>query len=461
MKNPDYNILFVDDEPQALMCYESIVLSEGGNPFLCNNPDDIMKLLYDNKIDIVVLDLKFPGKNGIDILHDILNAYPEIPVIIVTGVDDLDSTVKCMRAGAYDYITKPVEISRLLASINRVHKYVKLRKERESLLRSFSGEGPVNPDYFSDIITASSKIKPLFSYIEGIANTGEAVLITGETGVGKDIFAKSIHRASGRKGKFIAINTAGIDDHVFSDTLFGHKKGAFTGADEERAGLIEAAADGTLFLDEIGDLQPSSQAKLLRLLQDGDYLKLGEDFPRKSNARILTATNRTLDKMQENNEFRKDLYYRIKTHRLHVPPLRERTEDLPLLVDTFIKDAAIQLEKKRPTVPPQIFDLLSIYSFPGNIRELKSIIFDAVSQHQGHVMSLDVIKKHIMPAHEESPAASSHRDTSDITFGDKLPNLKEIQGILVAEAMKRTNNNKSLAAKLIGATRQAINHHIK
>ncbi len=236
-------------------------------------------------------------------------------------------------------------------------------------------------------------MRSTFKYIESIAVTSQPVLITGKTGVGKELIARTIHRLSGRKGTLAAVNVTGLDDTTFSDTLFDHKRGAFTGADRVRAGLIEKAANGTLFLDETGDLHPTSQVKLLRLLQEREYYPLGADVPRPSNARIVVATNRDLLALQASGTFRADLYYRLLLHRINVPPLRERRDDIPLLVEFFLQRAADELGKTKPTPPPELFILLALYDFPGNIRELQTMIFDAVSRHESWKLSLTGFKE--------------------------------------------------------------------
>ena len=262
----------------------------------------------------------------------------------------------------------------------------------------------------------------------------------------------------------ISISLAGLDDHVFGDTLFGHKKGAFTDAREARGGLIEKAAGGTLFLDEIGDLSTTSQVKLLRLLQEGEFFPLGSDVAKRSDARIVVATNQDLDALQSSGQFRKDLYYRLCDHQIQIPPLRERREDLPALVAHFLEKAAKTLDKKKPTPPVELITLLSIYHFPGNIRELESMIFDAVSSHTSGKLSMDTFKVHIIKKHPLSnmdSTVSIPPQGSQVSFSDQLPTLKQIEQILIDEAMKRSNGNQSIAALSLGISRQALNKRLK
>ena len=297
--------------------------------------------------------------------------------------------------------------------------------------------------------------------MEAISVTSEPILITGETGVGKELIAKALHKLSNREGHFVTTNIAGLDDQMFSDTLFGHKKGAFTNAVEDRPGQIERAAGGSIFLDEIGDLGIQSQIKLLRLLQEKEFYPLGSDAPRFTDSLIILATNKNLAELVNEGKFRKDLYYRLNVHRITPIPLRERIDDIPLLTDFFIEQAAKDFGKEKPAYPPQLATLLSTYHFPGNIRELKSMIYDAVGTHESKVMSLKTFKKHIDPDHNIDVEYLNRQNNQKVTFGDKLPTLKEVQSELVSEALKRTNNNQSIAADMLGVTRQALNRRLQ
>jgi DNA-binding NtrC family response regulator len=325
-------------------------------------------------------------------------------------------------------------------------------------------EGTIKkPEAFAEIITNSKEMLAIFLYIESIAQTSQPVLITGETGVGKELIARSIHSLSGLKGRLLTVNVAGFDDNLFSDALFGHIKGAFSGADTARRGLVEKASGGTLFLDEIGDLSLVSQVKLLRLLQEKEYLPLGQDEPRKTDARIVTDTNEDLWALQRAGKFRKDLNFRLRTHHIHVPPLRERMEDIPLLVDHFLGEAACALNKKKPTPPKELFKLLETYSFPGNIRELKTMVFDAVSTHKTGVLSLQVFKLHIAREQKNGivPTDVKSEETGLLRFSRKLPSIKQATQLLVAEAMKRADGNQTIAARVLGISQQALSKRLK
>ncbi len=315
---------------------------------------------------------------------------------------------------------------------------------------------------FAEIITRDQAMRAMFRYAEAIARSTHPVLITGETGTGKDLVARALHRLSGRSGEFVAVNVAGLDDTMFSDTLFGHTKGSYTGADRSRDGLIASAAEGTLFLDEIGDLTVASQVKLLRLLQDGTFYPLGADRPRQSRARVVVATNCDVVQAVSARTFRQDLYYRLRTHHLTLPPLRERAEDLPLLVTHFLKKAARTFGKPAPIVPLALHQLLNSYDFPGNVRELEAMVVDAVARHRGATLSLQSFKDASSgnrPA-ETGPRADGTLRSMFESFPKQLPNFREAEEALLSEALRRADGNQGVAAAILGISRQAINQRL-
>ena len=462
---PHFPVMMVDDEAQAINSFEMTLRSANMNNFIrCHDSRDVMSLLSSQEIEVMLLDLRMPHISGEELLPMITADYPEIPVVVVTGSNDIDTAVKCMQQGAFDYILKPVEKSRLIGGVKRAVELRELQRENQLLKAHFLSDKLERPEAFAEIITASTAMRSIFQYIEAVSNSPRPVLITGETGVGKEMVAKTVHKLSNRKGDFVPVNVAGLDDHVFADTLFGHKKGAFTDAREARSGLIEQAAGGTLFLDEIGDLSTTSQVKLLRLLQEGEFFPLGSDVAKRSNARIVVATNQNLDALQSSGQFRKDLYYRLCDHQIHIPPLRSRREDLPLLAEHFLEKASKTLDKNKPTPPAELITLLSTYHFPGNIRELESMIFDAVSSHKSGKLSMDLFKAHISKAHPFSGIDSEDsipQKHALIGFSDQLPTLKQIEQLLIDEAMKRSNGNQSIAALSLGISRQALNKRLK
>ncbi len=457
-------VLLVDDEPQLLRS-ASVILRSSGIQQVITFDDSRMVLPWLAKHDAgaVVLDLTMPNLSGQDLLEHLTADYPDVPILLMTATNDLDTAVQCMQQGAIDYLVKPVEKSRFVSAVTRALELRALHAEVLSLKTSLLTNQLQRQDAFANLITQSPAMRAIFRYVEAIAVSRQPVLITGETGTGKELLARAVHMLSTAPRELVAINVAGLDDAMFSDTLFGHAKGAFTGANQAREGLIVQAAEGTLFLDEIGDLTSASQVKLLRLLQEGTYYPLGMDQARQSRARIIVATNQDVVQRVQTGDFRKDLYYRLRAHHLHIPPLRERLEDLPLLINHFLEQAANTLQKPAPTPPRELFQLLNTYAFPGNVRELEVMIFDAVAQHQGGVLSLNRFKSVI---HQDQPAAHPEaipvnaREALTHWFPDRLPTLKGMEQALIAEALRRANDNQGIAAGMLGLTRQALNRRL-
>jgi DNA-binding NtrC family response regulator len=465
---PEEPVLIVDDELKTLEGFSFILKMAGIDHIIClQDSREVMPLIEKKPIEVVLLDLSMPIVSGEELLDEITNRFPDIPIIIVTGNDEIDIAVKCMQKGASDYILKPVEESRLIGSVKKAIKLQELRKENRSLKQKIFLQKLDHPEAFYHIITKNEKMQSVFQYMEAIKKTSEPILITGETGTGKELVARAFHTLSGRSGKLVSVNVGGLEDQMFSDTLFGHRKGAFTDAVQDRPGFIESAASGTLFLDEIGDLSMQSQIKLLRLLQEKEYYPLGDDESRYSDALIIAATNKSINQLQEEGKFRKDLFYRLDVHHISLPPLQERLDDLPLLVDHFLTEAAKSLAKKKPTVPPELYSLLATYHFPGNIRELRSMVFKAVSLHIAKVLSLDSFRTHIRDnrgakAQKTVTAAPSSYPTWLLDPpADSFPTLKQAQKMLIRMAMNRAGNSQSVAAHLLGITPQALSKRLK
>ncbi|HLP48262.1 MAG TPA: sigma-54 dependent transcriptional regulator [Candidatus Kapabacteria bacterium] len=465
IKYPEYPVLIVDDEENALESFEITLNSSGiENILICRDSMDVLTLLKTRKFEIILLDLTMPHVTGEELLPQIVQDYPDTPVIIITGDIEIETAVKCMQMGAFDYMVKPVEEERLISGVKRGIDYNRLQRENMELKQQFLYGKLTHPDAFAQIITGNPTMISILKYIEVIAKSPEPVLLTGETGVGKELIARALHQISGRKGNFVPVNVAGLDDTIFSDTLFGHLKGAFTDAHQSRKGLIEQASGGTFFLDEIGDLSHSSQVKLLRLLQEHEYFPIGSDIPRQTDTHIITSTNRDLEKLLASGQFRKDLYYRLDVHHVHVPPLREHKDDIYLLVEHFLAEAAVCYEKKKPTPPPELFILLENYSFPGNVRELRGMIYNAVSSHAGGVLSMKSFRKIFTDKHRESPNAQMGTSPAGpylVQFPNPLPSLKQVETLLIQEAMKQAQGNQTIAAQLLGITRQTLNYKLK
>lgn len=464
-KYPEYPILIVDDEENALESFE-ITLNSCGieNIVLCKDSREVRTLLKSGKFEIILLDLTMPYITGEELLPLIVQDYPETPVIIITGDIEVETAVRCMQIGAFDYMVKPVEEKRLISGIKRGVDRNQLYRENMNLKHQFLYGKLAHPDVFSNIITRNSTMISILKYIEVIANSPEPVFLTGETGVGKELFARAIYHVSQRKGNFVPVNVAGLDDTIFSDTLFGHLKGAFTDAHQARKGLIEQASGGTLFLDEIGDLSHSSQVKLLRLIQEHEYFPIGSDISRHTDAHIITSTNRDIEKLLESDQFRKDLYYRLDVHHVHIPPLRRHKDDIVLLVDYFLEEAAKCYGKKKPTPPPELFILLENYSFPGNIRELRAMIYDAVSAHTSGILSMKSFRKVLDNKQKGNQDFSEEMMPGELRWlqsFNPLPSLKQAESVLIREAMKQAKGNQTIAAQLLGITRQTLINKLK
>jgi DNA-binding NtrC family response regulator len=453
----------VDDEAQTLDSFETVLLFASINNIIrCQDSRKVMPLLSRQEIEVMLLDLSMPHISGEELLSLVTKDFPEIPIIIITGSNDVDTAVACMKSGAFDYMVKPVERSRLISGVKRAIEIRELQRENRLLRTHVLSDQLEHPEVFSEIITNNGTMHSIFQYIEAISNSPQPVLITGETGVGKELVARAIHALSSRKGNFVPVNVAGLDENIFADTLFGHKKGAFTGADQARSGLIEQAAGGTLFLDEIGDISPTSQVKLLRLLQDGEFFPLGADIAKHSDARVVVATNQDLQTLQESGKFRKDLYYRLRAHHIHIPPLRDRKEDLPILVNHFLEKASKTLGKQKMTPPEELFSFLAIYPFPGNIRELESMIFDAVTSCKSERLSLESFRSYIRQGEPSTKTEATEQSIPISTLKEKIDTISQMtEKQMIIDALNKTNQNRTRAAELLGISRRALQNKIK
>jgi DNA-binding NtrC family response regulator len=448
-------ILIVDDEAAVLQALSAQLRSNGFDNLIgCQDGREVMNHLRNREVEVILLDLTMPRVPGQRLLLQIREEFPFIPVIIVTAANEVQTAVECMKAGAFDYMVKAVEENRLVSGVRRAVEIRELKREYRELRSRFLTGELTDPSAFCSIITRNRKMRSIFLYIEAVAKTTEPVLITGETGVGKDLIARSIHKASGRSGEFIAVNAAGPEEDKLSDDLFGHVKGAFTGADAPREGLIQRAGGGTLFLDEIGDLSGNAQIKLLKILDTGEYYPLGSDLPKRSDARVVLATNRDLDSLMIQGVFRKDLYYRVCTHHIQVPPLRERIEDLPLLIEHFAAEAAKTYGKQQYVIPTELVTLLSAHPFPGNIRELQTLVKNAVAVATPSAGTLPIGP--ILEATCQSAPPTAEQLASSLRFGDILPTLEQARQLLTDEAMSRSADNISEAARLLGISHQAL-----
>ncbi|TGU71295.1 sigma-54-dependent Fis family transcriptional regulator [Geomonas terrae] len=442
-------VVVVDDDREMLQVYRTLLKGHGVGPMVVfEDGNALVPFLRREDAAAVVLDLALPTVNGAELLRNLVEEFPHLPVLIITGVAEIGQAVACMRAGACDYLLKPLDNATFLCAIDRAlgitADETRLRNRRMP---------------FPDIVTEDRQMLKLLKRVQAISHSGQPVLITGETGVGKELFAEAVHRCSGKKGPMVTVNVAGVDDAVFSDTLFGHRKGAFTSAQEHREGLIRRASGGTLFLDEIGDLSESSQVKLLRLIQEHEYLPLGSDTVAKSDAGIVVATNREPKLLLEQGRLREDLFYRLSCHRIHIPPLRERKGDISMLLEHFVTLAAREMGKAKPWYPVELSRLLQQYHFPGNVRELQAMVYDAVALHEKGALSLNGFRSRI-----DLPPAELRTDEEQevvtVTFNG-FPSIKQAQSQLISEALRMSNGNQGEAATLLGISRQALNNRLR
>ena len=457
---PDYPVVLVDDEEDLLAELSKSLRSISINNIItCHDSRNLLNIINKQRISILVLDLMMPFLTGEEILQKLSISHPYIPVIVLTASNKIETAIKCMKIGAKDFILKPVERDEFVNRVRKVLEFYELQVENQQLTSHFLSEGLKNPSAFQDIITNNKKMKLIFKYLEAISKSTFPVLITGESGVGKELIAKAIHKLSENTNEMVSVNVAGLDNTFFSDTLFGHMKGAYTGADNSRTGLIEKAQNSTLFLDEIGDLEPNSQKKLLRLLQEREYYKLGSDNPKISSARIITATCLDLEKKVKENRFRQDLYYRLKTHYVEIPPLRERKEDIPSLISHIFKNI---IKKPNLEIPKEVLKLLSLYNYPGNIRELQSIIIDLCALSDQETLSEDVVRNYFYTHNIFLNENESDYDLFGyIQHNKKVPTLTEVEILVIKKAMQASNNCQSVAAPLLGITQSALSKKLK
>nr|CRH05553.1 putative Sigma-54 dependent DNA-binding response regulator [Candidatus Magnetococcus massalia] len=460
-------VILVDDEADILLSAR-ITLRSGGVSEVLTLQDgrEIFTLLEERGASAIVLDLMMPQISGVELLEQLQKRFPEIPVLVMTALQEVEVAIRCMKDGAFDYLLKPVEQSRFIATVKRAQEFYSMRMQMDTLRRYLLADGPEQSGAFSEIITQSPKMRKLFSYVEAVAQSNEPVLVTGETGVGKELMARALHSLTGRRGEFVAINVAGMTGDLFADSLFGHQKGAFSSADSKRSGLVAQARGGTLFLDEIGDLQMADQVKLLRLLQESQYYPLGSDVPQQSDARVVVATNVDLKEQMQRERFRPDLFFRLSAHPIQIPPLRERKEDIPLLLTAFLQLAADEMNKPVPTAPPELVPLLQSYHYPGNVRELRAMVWDAIARHGGGVLSMARFREVVSTEAQEAaiPMVTSAAEDVESLFAQlagPLPTIKDMERMLVEAAMERAGQNQGTAAGMLGISRPALNQRLK
>lgn len=463
---PDFPVLLVDDEVQWLRSFTMALNGEGGitNVIQCQDSRQVLEIIAKEGVGLVLLDLTMQHLCGETLLTAISENYPSVLVIVITGHNRVEDAVGCMKLGALDYYVKTESIQRIITGITNAIRIIELQRENLDFGNKLLADHLETPESFAEIVTISKKMFAIFQYMESIARGRQPVLITGESGVGKELIAKSLHRVCRYEAPIVSVNVAGLDDEMFSDTLFGHKKGAFTGAEGSRGGLVEQAEESLLFLDEIGDLSPMSQVKLLRLLQDGEYYPVGSDQIKRTKTRFVLATNHDLVKKVQSGHFRRDLFYRLQTHHIHVPPLRDRKEDIPLLLKFFVQQASREFGRSDMEIPRLVPDMLAQYDFPGNIRELRSIVFDVVSRSKS-VLSVQDFRTTVAARQQiEFSCAPQFGEAcilETLRSVKQLPTYAEVEEILTDAALERAGGNQTLAARMLGISQPGLSKRLQ
>jgi len=435
------SVCLIDDDKSQREALKDFLRDIGCSVRTFASGKGCIESIKENNTDVVITDYRMPGLSGIETLERIKEINPEIQVIIVTAYGTIENAVKAMKLGAWDYITKPIEMDELEVKLERIKERQTLVKENELLKEKME---LLEPD--TDIIYRSKKMEKIINLIARISRRKSSVLVQGETGTGKELVARTIHNLSDRQDEsFVAVNCAAIPENLFESELFGHEKGAFTGADSQRKGRFEIANKGTLFLDEVSEIPLNIQVKLLRVLQEKEFQRVGSSETHSTDVRIISATNRDLKEMVDQGNFRADLYYRLNVIPISIPPLRERREDIPVLVEHFIQKHSDD-EKEVKGISSEALDLLLKYEFPGNIRELENIIERAVSLARDNTITSELL------------FLKSDDRNSGSGLQDKVANYEKS---LIKKALEDNDNNQTKAAKDLGISITTLNYKVK
>src|SRR5215467_4888185 len=441
------NILIVEDEPKMRRLLEISLGEDGHTVHIAPDAETGLKCFQREAIDLILTDLKLPGMNGLEFLQEAKRSNASVPIVVMTAYGTVETAVEAMKAGASDYVLKPFSMAELRLVIRKELDVQQVRDENRSLREALGKRYQ-----FQNIIARSARMQEVLAIVERVAATNSTVLLGGESGVGKDLIARAIHQNSRRaSGPFIKINSTAIPDNLFESELFGYEKGAFTGANTSKPGKFELADKGTLFLDEIGDIPPATQVKLLRVLQEREFERLGGTKTVKVDVRLIAATNRDLRQALEQGTFREDLYYRLNVVPIDIAPLRERKEDISDLVNLFISRFAGESGKVIEGITPQAMQLLVNYHWPGNVRELQNIVERGCALSKGP--QLDPGDIHI----DQRPSKGGNGTPGFLPDG---MTLEQWEDEMVQEALKRANGNKSQAARLLGLSRNALRYRL-
>lgn len=448
MKN--YNILIIDDEKSQREILSGFLSKKGYKVYSAESGSQGLKMVKEKTIDIILSDFKMPEMTGIEILEQVSLINPEISFIIITAYGTVENAVKAMQLGAIDYISKPVNLDELEILLDRIVENKNLISENQLLREQLQEKNRIN-----SIISQSSKMEEVINLASRSAKSRATILINGENGTGKEVLARAIHYISNRKDKpFVAINIPALSENLLESELFGHEKGSFTGADKMKKGRFELADGGTLFLDEIGDMSVSTQIKILRVLQEHQFERVGGTESIEVDVRIISATNQDLEKKIMEGTFREDLYYRLNVVTIKIPPLRERKDDIPPLIEFFINLYCKENDREKLEISKEAFDMLMKYNFPGNIRELENIIERAVVLTRGNLITLSDLPLHIRGFKEELSRPVLGKGT--------LPEQVEaVEKELIYDALRESAGNQTKAGKLLGITERNLRYKLK
>jgi len=450
-------VLVVDDERSMRELLSIVLRRDGYDVLIAEDGAAGLELLKRQRVDILITDIRMPQMNGVDLLREAKRISPDIVSIVMTAFATTETAVEALRLGAADYVTKSKDTAaELRVRVGRELERRRLQQENVLLKRAMK-----TSNQFSNIIGNSSPMVALFQLIETIAATNSTVLITGESGTGKELIARAIHVNSPRRERpFVAVNCGALSETLLDSELFGHMRGSFTGADSNKKGLIEVAEKGTIFLDEIGEMSPVVQVKLLRVLQERKFRRLGGTEEIDADIRILAATNRDLTKMVAEGSFREDLFYRINVIPMRVPPLRERQDDIPLLAEHFVARFAEQMRKPVSGISGAAMSLLTQYAWPGNIRELENAMERAVALERTPTILPDSLPEHLGQRAAEAPVAPPADAFPDAGF-DLERHVQEIEREYIAEALRRAGGVKVKAAELLGMSFRSFRYYTK
>lgn len=441
------NILIIDDDP-IYRRLSSSILKERYNVLVADAPSVAFQLLRNNRVDYVICDYRLPEMDGLEVLARIKADHPQVEVIMISDSGDMDTVIEALRRGAVDYFKKPFTPADIWMAIEKTRKFSELKKSYHSEKNKNSQlKKLVDSEFGVEMIGSSKIIADTKNQMRMVAQTPDtSVLILGESGTGKELVARGIHNLSKRKDEFFgAVNMSAIPENLFESEFFGHKKGSFTGAISDKAGWFETANKGTLFLDEIGEMTPNLQVKLLRVLEDRTYTKVGGQSSNSFDIRIIAATNKSIESISGGKEFRIDLFHRVGTFIIYLPPLRERKSDIPELVRYFVEMFSKKMGKNIRQIQPQVFELLSNYNFPGNIRELRNIIERAVILCFDDTLRVDSFS-----------LMNTFETVEKVNYKFNTFNLEEIERQTIIRALEVSNNNKSEAARLLNIEWNAL-----